>query len=329
MSSPFQEVAKTIDLKTALRRGAESNDLIPPRLEDNVGGEVGKRFSEDVGRGMERGYYDPAPAQFIAVPKSPHATRPAALLNLADRVVYEALVSSLQARIEKALLGKAILFWPRGEPSGKAWRDFEQSPLLEGSAYVVIADVSAFYESIDHAQLGERLVRMTGQRAVAEALHHFLDRVMVGSRGLPQGLAASDPLATAYLAQVDFAMIREGYQYSRHGDDIRIAAKTYDDARRAIFTLESYVRAAGLQLNSLKSKILKRTTYENEFRSLDETIRETKRRVLEGRIKTLAENPAELERTIRASEDDQLSWDFFYHGRLSLDAVIDQLRPQL
>lgn len=223
-TTPFQPVVDRIDLKTALTRGAESNDLLPPRPEDDVGGEVGNRFIEALRRGMERGSYDPAPAYFVQVPKSSHATRPAALLNLADRVVYEALVAAMRPRLEAALLGEGILFWPRGVQSDKAWRAFESAPLAGSDAYVIIADVSAFYESIDHERLVERLIQMTGRRQEAEALLELLKRAMGSQRGLPQGLAPSDPLATAYIAQVDFAMIRDGYRYYRHGDDIRVAA---------------------------------------------------------------------------------------------------------
>jgi hypothetical protein len=162
--NPFQRIVDRIDLKSALTRGAEPNDLLPPRPEDRVGGGVGNRFIETLKRSLERGSYDPTPSYFVQVPKSSHATRPAALLSLSDRVVYDALVTTLRPRIETALLGKGILFWPRGLLSKKAWRNFEQAPLMGSDDYLIIADISAFYESIEHEQLAERLLRMTGDR---------------------------------------------------------------------------------------------------------------------------------------------------------------------
>lgn len=152
---------------------------------------------------------------------------------------------------------------------------------------------------------------------------------MHSRRGLPQGLAPSDPLATAYIAQIDFAMVREGYRYSRHGDDIRVAVSTYDAARRAILMLEAAVRDAGLQLNGTKSKILKRSTYESELRSIDVTIAETKSQLVDSQVKQLTENPDALESALKAADKEQVGWDFFYHGRLSLHEVIDQIRPHL
>ena len=69
----------------------------------------------------------------------------------------------------------------------KSWLKFEHSPLTDSCKYVVLADVSGFYESVDHRRLAERLIRATGKRAEVEPLFHFLTRVMGGSRGLPRG----------------------------------------------------------------------------------------------------------------------------------------------
>jgi hypothetical protein len=326
---PFQRVADRIDLKAALTRGAESNDLLPPRPEDNVGGEVGNRFTESLRRSLERGSYDPVPAYFVPVPKSSHATRPAALLNLADRVVLEALVATLRPRIETALLGSNTVVWPRGNLSQKNWRLFEASPLQSDDKYVIIADISAFYESVDHEELSDRLIRMTGRRDEVEALQDLLDRTMSGPRGLPQGLGPSDALATAYIAQVDFSMIRDGFKYVRHGDDIRIACPTYEDARRAIFLLEMRIREAGLLLNAYKSKILRRSTYERELEFIDRTIEDTKLRLLERKLEELADDSDALQEAITAADREQLNWDLFYHGNISMEDAIEELRPHL
>ena len=93
--------------------------------------------------------------------------------------------------------------------------------------------------SIDHNQLASAVVRATGHRDIADALVHFLNRTMMGNRGLPQGLVASDTLATAYLAQVDRAMIRNGFEYTRHGDDVRISVDSYGHGCRAARVMES------------------------------------------------------------------------------------------
>ena len=97
--------------------------------------------------------------------------------------------------------GSTVTFSAKKSSSGpevlqrnKSWLKFEHSPLTDSCKYVVLADVSGFYESVDHRRLAERLIRATGKRAEVEALSHFLTRVMGGSCGLPQGLEDGVPL---------------------------------------------------------------------------------------------------------------------------------------
>ena len=329
MPTPYQVVVDRLDLATALTRGSERNDLLLPRAEDKVGGEVGNRFLQALIRDLERGIYDPDPAYTVRVPKSTFATRPASLLTLKDRIVYEALVATLRSRIDSYLLGDEIVFWPRGLRSDKGWLKFEHSPLSDAYKYVVIADVSGFYESVDHERLAECLIGATGKRAEVEALAQFLTRVMGRARGLPQGLEPSDPLATAYLAELDFAMIRDGFAYTRHGDDFRIAVKSYDDARGALYALETRVRKAGLLLSEHKMKVLHASTYKRTVLSIEKSISDVRRKVLSKKIATLEDNDEALSDAIDLADMEQLGWNFFYHGNVSLQEVIDQLRPSL
>ncbi len=83
--------------------------MLPPRHEDGVVGELGKRFSEGLRGRLERGRYDPSPAVFIYVPKPGNTTRPGALLTLADRIIYDALINELRLRIDAALLGSDVV----------------------------------------------------------------------------------------------------------------------------------------------------------------------------------------------------------------------------
>lgn len=329
MASALQRIVESLDLKGALTRGSEPNDLLLPRAEDKVRGEVGNRFLQALRRELEHGTYDPTRAYTVRVPKSSHGTRPASLLTLNDRVVYEAIVTTLRPRIDRYLLGPDIVFWPRGLPTEKAWFRFEHAAALDPRGYVVVADIAGFYESIDHGRLAERLIRAAGKLDEVEALTQFLSEVMGVGRGLPQGLEPSDPLATGYLAELDFGMVRDGFRYFRHGDDIRVSVADYDTARKAVFALETRVRGSGLLLNGDKTKILRTATYAQEMKSIEETLADTRRRVLEGKLAALEDDPEELAAAIDLAEMEQLGWDFFYHGRIGLPDVIEELRPTL
>ena len=266
MSNPYQEIARRLNIADAIITASARNDLLPPRPEDKVGGELGLRFSAYLVRELETGRYDPTPSHIIAVPKSQLATRPAALMSFTDRVVYEAIVAVLRPRIGNFMVGDGVVLWPRGDGGRESrWSKFEHSVLRHDSEYIVSCDIAGFYESIDHDQLASAIISATGDRSVTDALVHLLDRLMGGSRGLPQGLPPSDTLATVCLAQLDRGMIRNGFRYARHGDDVRIAADSYDHGYSAIRCMEAELRRCGLLLNGAKTRVLRRKTYEESL----------------------------------------------------------------
>ena len=326
----FQQIADQVDLKKAVRGGSAPNDLLPPRHEDNVVGEVGKNFSAALLASIKRGTYDPTPADFVNGPKQGITTRPAALLTLTDRVVYEALVEILRTRIEAALLGEDTLLWPRGHLSAKQWRRFESLPLESGYRYVVRADISAYYESIDHILLRHQLMESTGLTCAVDALYEFLNRILPHKKGLPQGLAPSDPLASVFLVPVDSAMARSNICYYRHGDDIRIAVDSYSNGREAIYLLEQQLRARGLSLNNPKTIIMGMEKYKATFDAIDARFDNTRRDLLAARIKRLQSDEEALQDLLSEDSDfEELGWALFYHQNLTFEQVIEKLQDHI
>lgn len=292
----FAAALPRIDLSTAASN-LTRNDLLPPRLDDKVGGEVGKRFTESLANEMATGGYAPRRSIAVQVPKSGLTTRPAALLSLRDRVVYHALVASLTPRIETYLVSPDVAFWPRGKPAAKRWREFDDAPAQVEATHVVLMDVSAFYESINHTILTATLIEATGRSDAVDALGDFLQAVMGTDRGLPQGLDASDPLATAFLASVDRAALREGLDYFRNGDDMRVAVRSYNDGVRAIAHIERELRRIQLSLNGEKCIIVKAETYRGQLDHVAEAKSALRQRLEQRRLEALiAGDPEVVER---------------------------------
>ena len=75
MSDVFQTIVDELDLREAVRIGSRRNDLLPPRHEDKVTGELGARFSEGLRTRLERGRYDPSPASLVMVRVSPRVEK--------------------------------------------------------------------------------------------------------------------------------------------------------------------------------------------------------------------------------------------------------------
>ena len=113
------------------------------------------------------------------------------------------------------------VLWPRGRFESSLWLDFERLPLESGPSHVVVADIASFYDTIDHGVLADALAKSGADGQTTKALTMFLTAVMQRAVGLPQGLPASDPLATIALARVDETLTAEGIQFLRHGDDYR------------------------------------------------------------------------------------------------------------
>ena len=328
--TPYQLIVRRLDIPAAIRYASVPNDLLPPRQEDKAAGELGKRFSEYLVQELETGRYDPTVAHIIAVPKSQIATRPAALLPFRDRVVYEAIVDVLRQRIARFLLGEHIVFWPRANGTHeKNWSRFERSVLQQDGQFIVCCDIAGFYESIDHSQLASAVVRATGYRDIADALVHFLDRTMSGKRGLLQGLEASDTLATLYLAQVDRAMIRNGFSYTRHGDDARIAADSYNRGCTAVRVMEAELRKCGLLLNGSKTRVFKRSTYKELLVVYEKEWAKAKKSFIEETEAHLREDHGALEDAFARFNLPELGWEVFYHRIIDVEDAIDTLKAKM
>jgi hypothetical protein len=326
----FKQVLNRLNISSALQKASIPNDLIPIRSDDKVGGELGKRFVEHLMRQIAEEGYAPSPASFVSVPKPGFTSRPAAVLTLVDRVMYEAVVEPLRTKLAKYLLDADIVMWPREQYGDKHWRRFESAPVDSNVPYIVQADVSGFYDSIDHQQLNDDLVKATGETELALSLCAFLSRVMGTKRGLPQGLRASDTLATTFLQPVDATLVRAGFAYWRHGDDVRIGAENYSRAREAIAVFESALRERGLLINASKCAILTRENYEEDLASGEAAFKAVRGYLLEARIEKVKSDSDEMLTAIKSANlNEQVGWDLFYHGTLSVDEVVSQLEDHL
>ena len=324
-------VLQGADLEAALLRAGPTNDMLPPRADDRVAGRIGARFTAALSDQLGKGDYRPSRGSAVFVPKTRFATRPAMLLTLQDRIVFEAIVEPMRPKIEKYLVSTEVALWPRGLTTDKKWHEFEESPLAQGGGYVVLTDVAGFYESIQHDRLGAELVKAGVRRADVDALEVFLRDVMGERRGLPQGIATSDALATLYLADADHSIRRTDLPYVRHGDDMRISVPTWHQAREALHTVEAALRRAGLLMNASKVRVLKLSTYRDHLADLEKTRSGFTARLAKAREEAVRNGEfsdvIELMQAAGMSEDMQ--WGFGYHGEIDIDEVIAALRDHI
>jgi len=216
-------------------------------------------------------HYNPSPMVVCEVPKGKGAVRPAGDLNINDRIVYAACVGACFPFVHEHLSieGVAVDFSYRLadnpdeanwlKPQFGGWTDFRNSSLAtlaDGMSYVVIADISAYYENIDLATLASDLRQIGCPEVAIAELGRCLNRwAQVPGRGIPQGHSPSDILGKLYLRSVDCNLREMGYLHYRYVDDYRVFCKDLVEAKRALVDLTRLLRKRGLNFQAAKSEI--------------------------------------------------------------------------
>jgi hypothetical protein len=189
----------------------------------------------------ERGF-EVSRAEILYANKAGRGLRPVAEVAFRERVLLHALVD---------LVSTSLPAWER---DGQAYQAFQAGPADDAgeTGYVVLADVSNFYEYVDHRLLLDQLVDSTGEAEVANALGVVLGGLMDRSFGLPQGYWFSDALSEVFIDPVERRMIRRGWPTWRFADDFRIVANDWTEAQDAVEALAAELRRVGLHVNEEK-----------------------------------------------------------------------------
>lgn len=123
----------------------------------------------------------------IEVPKSPFFTRTVADLSTTDRVAYQAVVGAIAPEIDRDLedgVYSARLRFrrpgvARTEP-WKAWRIEVLDSVLDGYEYMIVTDITSYFDYIRHQILFAELRLLVGGDEVAKRLKPMLLRWMGG-----------------------------------------------------------------------------------------------------------------------------------------------------
>ena len=124
-------------------------------------------------------------------------------------------------------------------------------------------------------------------------------------------------------------MIRHGYRYTRHGDDVRISVDSYSHGCRAARVMEAELRKCGLLLNGSKTRVFRRSTYEDSLVVYERAWAKTKKSFVEETADKLREDHGALEDTLARFELEELGWSLFYHGVIGVEEVIDKLKAKM
>ena len=183
--------------------------------------------------------------------------------------MYTALVGSFAKTLDETLEGEDIVPSYRVLGGRKKslfkfgvgqWFKFQQlvrdAYCKKGYRYLLVTDLTAFFDHIDHDILISQL-RSIGIRDDSLALLRTMLKHWSGGKsiGIPQGLDPSSLLGNFYLDPLDKSMVRASFSYMRYVDDIRVFAHSRSELKRAMLHLVRQSRELGLHVQTGKTAI--------------------------------------------------------------------------
>ncbi|RAP56446.1 reverse transcriptase domain-containing protein [Oleiagrimonas sp. MCCC 1A03011] len=132
----------------------------------------------------------------------------------------------------------------------------------EDDVWVAGSDIKSFYDSMDRGRLLGLMNNLVSNNQIINLIHHAIDtptvpknyrvkdrKLYITEKGVPQGLAISNALASIYLHKVDDAMRELDVSYFRFVDDVLILGGE-KETRKAQKSFAARVRARSLSVHT-------------------------------------------------------------------------------
>jgi len=214
--------------------------------------------------------YQAKPVKRVYVPKEDGSQRPIGIPAVEDKIVQAAVRRVLDAIYEQDFLDFSYGFRP-GRSQHQALQALNNAIFRGKVSYVLDADLSSFFDRMDHKVLMELIQRRVKDRSILRLLAKMLHAGVLedGIReypetGSPQGAVISPLLSNIYLhyvldewaEQVVKPRLRGEMYLVRFADDCVFCFQYWDDAQRVQQALRGRLARCGLSLNEEKTRLL-------------------------------------------------------------------------
>ena len=240
-------------------RGAAGVDKVSIQMfEQNLEANLNRLMRE-----LKRGTFQPQPARRVYIPKDAKGTkfRPLGIPAVRDRIAQEVLRRLLNPIFEAKFHDHSYGFRPGRNCHQAVEKVMELGQ--QGYNYVLDADISGFFDNLDHAALMRELSDVVADGNILRLVEKFLGAgVMEGGKlrptrvGTPQGGVASPILANIALNVLDWHLHEHGYRFVRYADDFVVLCRSENEAKEALALVEHLIAdRLGLSLSPEKTTI--------------------------------------------------------------------------
>jgi group II intron reverse transcriptase/maturase len=238
-------------------------------LESYTPEEIDKAL-EEVADKIHRRKYEPLPVKRVFIAKDNGRMRGLGIPTVIDKVVQLAVARILMAIFDSSFTDSSYGY-RTGRDAHACLKAIHTMIAEEKVSYILDADISAFFDNIDHAWMMRCLTERINDPAFLKIIWKMLKAGVMEQgnynpteKGTPQGGIVSPVLSNIYLHYVlDLWMnvsekkkLRGHARLLRYADDFIIGFQYRDDAEKVYKDIQERFKKFGLTLSIEKTKIL-------------------------------------------------------------------------
>lgn len=240
-------------------QGAAGIDKMPV---DKLGEHLRGHWAE-IKTAIETGNYQPKAVRRVEIPKAKGGVRKLGIPTVLDRMIQQSIAQELSRHYEPKFSEYSYGF--RVGRSCHQAIDKALEYLNGGNEYVVVIDISKFFDRVNHDSLMYSLSKEISDKRVLKLIRKYLQSGVMEKgvkqptkEGTPQGGNLSPVLSNIVLDRLDKELEKRGHKFVRYADDISIYVQSQRAGERVLASVKDWIeRKLKLQINEEKSGVMK------------------------------------------------------------------------